>query len=363
MTYQLFIDDKSDGPYTADQIRTKLEAGAIGGDTPVWSEGWEDWLPVSEVAELNQIPADAATSETGQNAASDAAAKRPKKRLIPVMAALGTLLLASVFLIKGNRPTGPGHDGHGGDDGGAEPSARRDEAEISKFTALAKLITGSYRMDGIESRGAIKDPKGKYDHVRTSKSELLRAVGAKSQKLDSDFSSDLDLIKDHVLTEWDVREHFYGSIFNDEFEKENLKKMAGKGMALNFGMNAGLKYETHLKDLWRPLLDADAPACVVEAQRFDPRLKFENRYKKSRSSFSSSLYATNESEKDLRDCSVVVVLKAYTGEQTRFSYFIEKWKKGTEVRLSTGMTWGTLKMERTVALTYWVWSEWHGIKR
>lgn len=46
------IDDEQEGPYTAEQIQGLLSDGTMDEATYVWKEGFEDWLPLNEVPEL-----------------------------------------------------------------------------------------------------------------------------------------------------------------------------------------------------------------------------------------------------------------------------------------------------------------------
>ncbi len=42
------------GPVPEEELRQKIRRGEIGGATLVWCEGMADWLPLSQVAELQQ---------------------------------------------------------------------------------------------------------------------------------------------------------------------------------------------------------------------------------------------------------------------------------------------------------------------
>jgi|KBSMisStandDraft_5_1062788.scaffolds.fasta_scaffold01397_7 predicted Zn finger-like uncharacterized protein len=46
------IDDKQTGPLTPDAIKDHWDRGEIGPDSLTWRQGFEDWVPVSEVSEL-----------------------------------------------------------------------------------------------------------------------------------------------------------------------------------------------------------------------------------------------------------------------------------------------------------------------
>jgi predicted Zn finger-like uncharacterized protein len=46
------IDDKQTGPLTPEAIKDHWDRGEIGPDSLTWRQGFEDWVPLSEVAEL-----------------------------------------------------------------------------------------------------------------------------------------------------------------------------------------------------------------------------------------------------------------------------------------------------------------------
>ena len=46
------IDDKQTGPLTPDAIKDHWDRGEIGPDSLTWRQGFEDWVPLSEVSEL-----------------------------------------------------------------------------------------------------------------------------------------------------------------------------------------------------------------------------------------------------------------------------------------------------------------------
>ena len=46
------IDDKQTGPLTPDAIKEHWDRGEIGPDSLTWRQGFEDWVPLSEVSEL-----------------------------------------------------------------------------------------------------------------------------------------------------------------------------------------------------------------------------------------------------------------------------------------------------------------------
>jgi len=46
------IDDKQTGPLTPDVIKDHWDRGEIGPDSLTWRQGFEDWVPLSEVSEL-----------------------------------------------------------------------------------------------------------------------------------------------------------------------------------------------------------------------------------------------------------------------------------------------------------------------
>ena len=46
------IDEKQTGPLTPEAIREHWDRGEIGPDSLTWRQGFEDWVPLSEVSEL-----------------------------------------------------------------------------------------------------------------------------------------------------------------------------------------------------------------------------------------------------------------------------------------------------------------------
>lgn len=53
------------GPVPEEELRQKIRRAEIGGSTLVWREGMADWLPLSQVAELNEPVAPAAVTSPG----------------------------------------------------------------------------------------------------------------------------------------------------------------------------------------------------------------------------------------------------------------------------------------------------------
>ncbi|PIE59489.1 MAG: TIGR00266 family protein [Desulfobulbus propionicus] len=51
------VRGKSQGPFTTQQIQEDLAHGRLTGDTLVWRDGFSDWTLITEVPELQQMPA------------------------------------------------------------------------------------------------------------------------------------------------------------------------------------------------------------------------------------------------------------------------------------------------------------------
>lgn len=49
------IDDEPQGPVTREEIRGHVAAGRVGSESLVWREGFDDWRPLREVAELKDL--------------------------------------------------------------------------------------------------------------------------------------------------------------------------------------------------------------------------------------------------------------------------------------------------------------------
>jgi GYF domain 2/Interferon-induced transmembrane protein len=56
------------GPVPEDELRQKIRRGEISGTTLVWCEGMADWLPLAQVAELQQPVASASVPPATQQA-------------------------------------------------------------------------------------------------------------------------------------------------------------------------------------------------------------------------------------------------------------------------------------------------------
>jgi predicted Zn finger-like uncharacterized protein len=63
--WHIVIDGQQQGPYTSGQIEEYLEAGSLDPEMFIWREGFDDWLPIKDVAELNKggAPAPVAAPE------------------------------------------------------------------------------------------------------------------------------------------------------------------------------------------------------------------------------------------------------------------------------------------------------------
>jgi len=71
------VEEKQLGPMNLVEMKRHFEAGEIDGDTLVWKAGFEDWLPIQEVAEVQQLllPGETAAGESAwqEEAAGQAA--------------------------------------------------------------------------------------------------------------------------------------------------------------------------------------------------------------------------------------------------------------------------------------------------
>ncbi len=47
------VDGQSLGPYTRQQLSQSISSGEVTGESPVWTDGMSDWLPVKQVPQLN----------------------------------------------------------------------------------------------------------------------------------------------------------------------------------------------------------------------------------------------------------------------------------------------------------------------
>lgn len=71
------IEGTPTGPLTPEQIRSHAAAGAVGLESLVWREGFEDWLPVSKFPELAALVQEA----RGTSLRSEQVAAAPAQRL------------------------------------------------------------------------------------------------------------------------------------------------------------------------------------------------------------------------------------------------------------------------------------------
>ena len=55
-TWYVAINGQQQGPFPQNHIQQMLAGGVYNQDTLVWREGFQNWLPVSQVPELNQSP-------------------------------------------------------------------------------------------------------------------------------------------------------------------------------------------------------------------------------------------------------------------------------------------------------------------
>ena len=52
LDWYVAIDEKQTGPLTPEAIKDHWDRGEIGPDSLTWRQGFEDWVPLSEVSEL-----------------------------------------------------------------------------------------------------------------------------------------------------------------------------------------------------------------------------------------------------------------------------------------------------------------------
>ena len=55
-TWYVAINGQQQGPFPQNHIQQMLASGVYNQDTLVWREGFQNWLPISQVPELNQPP-------------------------------------------------------------------------------------------------------------------------------------------------------------------------------------------------------------------------------------------------------------------------------------------------------------------
>ncbi len=51
--WHVAVNGQTQGPFATEQIRAGLNSGQYSGETMVWRDGFANWLPISQVAELN----------------------------------------------------------------------------------------------------------------------------------------------------------------------------------------------------------------------------------------------------------------------------------------------------------------------
>ncbi|HFE46927.1 MAG TPA: DUF4339 domain-containing protein [Nannocystis exedens] len=72
--WHLAIDGDTVGPLAEQDVRDRFAAGSIDGETSVWQEGFDDWLPLSEVEAFSDLAAASAPAAADDGAAAAAAA-------------------------------------------------------------------------------------------------------------------------------------------------------------------------------------------------------------------------------------------------------------------------------------------------
>ncbi len=73
--WHLAIDGDTVGPLAEQDVRDRFAAGSIDGETSVWQEGFDDWLPLSEVDTFSGLAA--ASAPAGDDGAAAAAVAAP----------------------------------------------------------------------------------------------------------------------------------------------------------------------------------------------------------------------------------------------------------------------------------------------
>jgi predicted Zn finger-like uncharacterized protein len=69
--WHIVIDDDQQGPYPSSQVVELLKSGAIGSDSLVWREGFDDWMPVGETAEFVQYASASSPARAEMSARGD----------------------------------------------------------------------------------------------------------------------------------------------------------------------------------------------------------------------------------------------------------------------------------------------------
>ncbi len=92
------LNGDQQGPYTVEQLRDLLNQGAIDTETYVWRDGFENWLPMRDVAELAMLTVSVPESATVMSApppGGDLFGAAPSATATPAPAAVSNDLRAS----------------------------------------------------------------------------------------------------------------------------------------------------------------------------------------------------------------------------------------------------------------------------
>jgi len=85
MEYFLLVDNQQTGPYSFDEILTRLRSNQISGSTLAWSEGMADWTPVIDVVTqgqpTSQTPQQGEATQIRGNGLRHAPKERKKRKL------------------------------------------------------------------------------------------------------------------------------------------------------------------------------------------------------------------------------------------------------------------------------------------
>ena len=98
MNYYVLIGDKTEGPYSLQQLREMWASGLVTGQTLYCQEGFEQWLPLETIAQdLRQLPP--IPKPPTSSALPTAMAIRPQSRGVGVWAGhIAAVLIVGFFV-------------------------------------------------------------------------------------------------------------------------------------------------------------------------------------------------------------------------------------------------------------------------
>lgn len=189
MSVYLWQNDQKAGPYTADEILSRLQAGLITTDDLVWEEGMSDWLPLSEfqrlgLLHLNPPPLPQhrsvysvddglprgdviSPSITGQKSAW----KQPKV-IASAVGGCGCLCLVGLLLLA--LIVGSQSDGISG-------SKSAPESIVGQWQSLDAVASVEFTSSGqftmIQEAGPVKNAQGKYWFSEDGRVLTMRFTG------------------------------------------------------------------------------------------------------------------------------------------------------------------------------------------